>query len=89
MIAEDQVQQIELLTSTEDDHGAVIVEMDEPMILQPLRPSSELQFHTGNNWYSLSYGFFIISILFVGWIHTGTIVNQVLGPFHFKFCMYR
>lgn len=29
--AEDQVQQIELLTSTNDDHGGVIVEMDDPM----------------------------------------------------------
>ncbi|KAJ1400362.1 NUDIX hydrolase domain [Sesbania bispinosa] len=31
MTAEDQVQQIKLLTSTDDDHGGVIVEMDEPM----------------------------------------------------------
>lgn len=31
MTAEDQVQQIELLTSTDDDYGGVIVEMDEPM----------------------------------------------------------
>ncbi|XP_020230668.2 nudix hydrolase 2 isoform X1 [Cajanus cajan] len=31
MTAEDQVQQIELLTSTDDDHGGVIVEMDKPM----------------------------------------------------------
>ncbi|XP_061339777.1 nudix hydrolase 2-like isoform X2 [Gastrolobium bilobum] len=31
MTAEDQVQQIELLTSTDDDHGGVIVEMDESM----------------------------------------------------------
>ncbi|KAK7262069.1 hypothetical protein RJT34_29629 [Clitoria ternatea] len=30
MTAEDQVQQIELLTSTDDDHGGVVVEMDEP-----------------------------------------------------------
>ncbi|XP_057420901.1 nudix hydrolase 2-like isoform X2 [Lotus japonicus] len=29
MTAEEQVQQIELLTSTDDDHGGVIVEMDE------------------------------------------------------------
>ncbi|KAL2339288.1 hypothetical protein Fmac_013734 [Flemingia macrophylla] len=31
MTAEDPVQQIELLTSTNDDHGGVIVEMDKPM----------------------------------------------------------
>ncbi|KAK7363866.1 hypothetical protein VNO77_06025 [Canavalia gladiata] len=31
MTAEDQVQQIQLLTSTDDDHGGVIVEMDDPM----------------------------------------------------------
>ncbi|KAJ1427112.1 NUDIX hydrolase domain [Sesbania bispinosa] len=31
MTAQDQVQQIKLLTSTDDDHGGVIVEMDEPM----------------------------------------------------------
>lgn len=31
MTAHDQVQQIELLTSTDDDYGGVIVEMDDPM----------------------------------------------------------
>ena len=31
MTAGNQVQQTELLTSTDDDHGGVIVEMDEPM----------------------------------------------------------
>ncbi|TKY53910.1 Nudix hydrolase 2 [Spatholobus suberectus] len=31
MTTEDQVQQIELLTLTDDDQGGVIVEMDKPM----------------------------------------------------------
>ncbi|XP_019440027.1 PREDICTED: nudix hydrolase 2 isoform X1 [Lupinus angustifolius] len=31
MTAGDQVQQVKLLTSTNDDHGGVIVEMDQPM----------------------------------------------------------
>lgn len=31
MTAEDQVQQVELLTSTDDDYGGVIVELDQPM----------------------------------------------------------
>lgn len=31
LTAEDQVQQVKLLTSTDDDHGGVIVEMDQPM----------------------------------------------------------
>lgn len=31
MAAEDHVQQIELLTSTNDDYDGVVVEMDQPM----------------------------------------------------------
>lgn len=31
MSAEDQVQQVNLLTSTDDDYGGVIVELDQPM----------------------------------------------------------
>lgn len=31
MTVEDQVQQVKLLTSTNDYHGGVIVEMDQPM----------------------------------------------------------
>ncbi|RDY00205.1 Nudix hydrolase 2 [Mucuna pruriens] len=31
MATEDQVQQVNLLTSTDDDYGGVIVEMDQPM----------------------------------------------------------
>lgn len=29
--SKDEVREIKLLTSTNDDHGGVIVEMDEPM----------------------------------------------------------
>lgn len=31
LAAEDQVQKVKLLTSTDDNHGGVIVEMDRPM----------------------------------------------------------